>query len=800
MRSETTHLLLPKAHMPTLIPRSCSLRLAQIWRASVLLSLLLIQALAYAQVSPGLYYDRTRSGHGLDLQRSGAVLFGTFFTYDAQGAPTWYFLQTNNAALVRGELLRVSRPPGAGVTLVKQGDFSLTTVTTCPDGVRRDEARTFLLFDFVLPDGPAQFCLESLLPASEVPVTSLNGARFQPGDSGWGLLSFYFPEASGAAQTFKTLYYHDRTGFPRWALAQGPAAKFALNLRLRALRGSCRYCPVDAATATDVGPLDVTIISNQNLPSNRARLDVRDSQGSVFARDTVLTLLSDAAPIAGTASTREGLVVGEVLADRQQVFRRIPFVAPPLAELRFQPPKALVPRTEPLMTDRFGDGCMQAAALGALSSIVTSTSEDCLQLNIWRPANPGPHPVMVWIHGGGLTQGSAVERTGSGRLTYDGSPFSRRDVVLVTINYRLGPLGYAAHREFQGESGAHPNPGNYGVLDQIAALRWVRDNIAQFGGNPDNVTIFGESAGGVSTCALMATAEARGLFERAVMQSGNCRLGLPTRELAFEQGDRLRAKYGCSTASDVRACLRTLPASLVIERAEPTINTGSPSGIGETFGLIVDGQILSEQVGDAIAAGRAAKVPLIIGVNDDEQTTLTPESTLPSTVPTYEASVRSAFGLALGNRVLAAYPANAYPTPQAAYQDLLDDLRFTCPNRRAAADHASAGNAVYHYVLSEILPDPQLSPLESFHGLDVVLLFGPRPSARSSEIMVAEQMQGAWVQFARTGNPGVVQGRQWPQYSAIARTAMQFQGSGNTQPIDDYRFAFCVFWATVTRL
>jgi para-nitrobenzyl esterase len=367
-------------------------------------------------------------------------------------------------------------------------------------------------------------------------------------------------------------------------------------------------------------------------------------------------------------------------------------------------------------------------------------------------------------------------------------------VVLVSINYRLGPLGYVALRDLQGSDQRFA--GNLGLADQIAALTWVRDNIAGFAGDPNNVTVFGESAGGVSTCTLLAASGARGLFHRAIVQSGNCLQTLPTVAEAMAQGDRLQAALGC-TAGDRSArlaCLRGRSAEAVIAAGMPTVGTGLPGASGgETYGLMQDGLTLTEPPGRSLRAGRAAQLPLLIGVNDDESTTLAPASTLPATVAGYEAAVR-AFLPSIGPLVLQRYPASGYATPQAAYQDLLDDVRFTCAARRAAADHAAHGNPVYHYALTDILPDAALRLLESFHGLDIVYLFGNRSNAGSAERTLAAAMQQSWVRFAQGGDPGEVLGTRWPRYSANNRRSVVLDAT-EPRPPEDYRREYCDFWA-----
>jgi para-nitrobenzyl esterase len=224
-------------------------------------------------------------------------------------------------------------------------------------------------------------------------------------------------------------------------------------------------------------------------------------------------------------------------------FFDLPFAAPPVGALRFRAPQDPALRDAVRDAQALGPGCIQVAGASPFGAAPARQSEDCLQLNIWRPAGEGPHPAMVWIHGGGSVFGSAVDEIG-GRLSYDGEAFARSGIVFVSINYRLNAFGFLSMRAFAGEAPDQPSAGNYGLLDQIAALRWVRGNIAAFAGDPGNVTVFGESAGGVSVCNLLASPLAGGLFAKAIMQSGNCLRNPTAPTAAFAQGDRGVAAAG----------------------------------------------------------------------------------------------------------------------------------------------------------------------------------------------------------------------------------------------------------------
>ncbi len=541
-----------------------------------------------------------------------------------------------------------------------------------------------------------------------------------------------------------------------------------------------------------VGTARIALQQASALPlADRNRIDADlNLDGDPFQRQTTLALLSDGQTVPAAASTSEGPLRGALLDDGNEVFRNVPFAAAPVGELRWRAPQPLALRERLLDAREFGPACLQPEGQGFFSGTPEHQSEDCLQLNIWRPARPesgatdNALPVMVWIHGGGLTQGSAVQLA-SGQLLYDGAVFARQDVVYVSINYRLGPLGYLAQREMI-------EPANFGLQDQIAALQWLQANIAGFGGDPRQVTIFGESAGAASVCALLASPAASGLFDRGILQSGNCRQRIPVLTEALAQGDRVAALTGCADAAEPLACLRAIDGAELIEATQAIIDIGLGEPEGESFGLFLDLRSLVAAPGPAVRSGIAAQRPLIIGVNDDEFTTLAPASTLPATVAGYEAAIRAQLGL-IANAVLLLYPAAAYETPQRAFQDLLDDIGFTCPNRRAATDHAALGNAVYHYALTEIFPDPGLQALESFHGMDIALLFGPRPQALPGERELALAMQAAWVDFAHGLTPGISIGLNWPTYTELAPLSLEWN-SEDLRLIDDYRGDYCEFW------
>lgn len=740
----------------------------------------------------GLWYDRQREGHGLDLHYSGSVLFGAFYTYAESGRSQWLWIQTDAADAPAGELTRYRRSSGA-LQGTQAGEFTLTPVSSCSDGVARPGARALLEFEFQLDQFNSRWCLEPLLPANPDPHAVLSGAWYDPADPGWGLFAHHFPRANGSTETYRTLYFHDSDGEPRWAFAQQALSLLDASQQFFTPFAECFGCPPPVALTVPVGSARIALQQASAVQiSGRNQIDTALSlDGDPFNRQTTLALLSEPLSVAAAASSSEGPLRGVLLEDGIEVFRNVPYAAAPIGDLRWRAPQPLTLRERMRDAREFGPACLQPESQGLLSTTPEHQSEDCLQLNLWRPASSESAgtgttalPVMVWIHGGGLTQGSAVQLA-SESLLYDGAVFTRQDVVFVSINYRLGPLGFLAQREMS-------EPANFGLQDQIAALQWLQANLASFGGDPQRVTIFGESAGAVSVCALLASPAASGLFDRGILQSGNCRQNLPSLVEAFDQGDRVAALAGCADAADPLSCLRAIDGAALIEATRAVINVGPGGPEGESFGLFLDQRTLNVALGPAIRDGSAAQRPLIIGVNDDEYSTLAPAATLPATAAGYEAAIRAQLGLA-ANAVLRRYPAAAYETPQRAFQDLLDDIGFSCPNRRAAADHAALGNGVYHYVLTEIFPDGAFPALESFHGMDIALLFGPRPQALPAERELAQAMQGAWIDFAHGLAPGSSAQLNWPPYTAATRQSLEWN-SGGIGPLSDYRGEFCAFW------
>ena len=348
--------------------------------------------------------------------------------------------------------------------------------------------------------------------------------------------------------------------------------------------------------------------------------------------------------MADAVRTKAGVVEGAAEPEGSvRAFRGIPFAAPPVGELRWREPQPAAPWPGVRKSVEFGPRCIQGRIFDDMV-FRDEPSEDCLYLNVWTPARSaaGKLPVMVWIHGGGFQAGSASEPR------QDGGRLARKGVVVVGINYRLGVFGFFAHPALTKESG-HGASGNYGLMDQVAALRWVRDNIAAFGGDPGNVTIFGESAGSFAVSALVASPLARGLFHRAIGESGaylgKHALDPKTLGASEETGARFAASIGAASLADLRA----KPADEVLKSA---------LGFQPWFAPTVDGHVLPKNPNDIYAAGEQARVPLLAGSNADEVRAGVVLGKERPTAKSFAEQTRSRFGQA-ADALLKVYPAGS---------------------------------------------------------------------------------------------------------------------------------------------
>jgi para-nitrobenzyl esterase len=447
-------------------------------------------------------------------------------------------------------------------------------------------------------------------------------------------------------------------------------------------------------------------------------------------------------------------------------YKGIPYAKPPVGELRWRAPVAATAWKGVRDATAFGAACLQApwSPNGLYSGAKPlPLSEDCLTLNVWAPAGAKKLPVMVWIHGGALSGGSSSEPL------YDGTKLAQRGIILVSINYRLGLLGFLAHPALSAE--AHGLSGNYGLLDQIEALRWVRDNIGAFGGDPRQVTIAGESAGGLSVIALMTSPPARGLFARAITESGYMpsyralnedTLGLPSAEAG---GAALGKAAGVSTAAELRAAdLMTLYKAGVATGWQPE--------------PVIDGFVLKRQFADSFARGEQARVPVLAGFNEGEIRSLrflAPKA--PATQVAYQADVQGRFG-AEAAAFLAIYPG---ADPRADAMNSIRDGLYGWAAQNVVRQQAAMGQGAYLYYFRHSTPAELARDLAAFHASELPYIFGqigpdgtigpnwPRPPLTRDEARLSEAMMGYWVSFVRTGVPSATGEPAWPRFNARQR-------------------------------
>ncbi len=509
------------------------------------------------------------------------------------------------------------------------------------------------------------------------------------------------------------------------------------------------------------------------------RLFAENACGTAAA---AVTLEVAAAP--AVSATAGGALVG-VISGGTAVYRGIPYAAPPLGRLRFRPPVAADSWSTVRDASGFGSVCPQLDNSGQVVG-----SEDCLVLNVWAPATPPPAkaPVLFWIHGGGN-----VQAAGS-LAVYDGRAFVENGVVVVTLNYRLGALGFLALEALDRES-ARGVSGNYGLLDQVAALEWVRRNIAAFGGDPARVLVGGDSAGAVDVCSLLASPLAKGLFARALMESGGC--SQPPLSAAEAFGETIVEAAGCAGAPDVAACLRALSAEALTSAVPPRSNVSSSAG--QAYGPNVDGFALDASPESALSAGTHHHVPFLIGANSDETALVAPA--LP-TDAAYQAAILAQFGGTLGPRVLAQYPASAFASPEKAWVAATTDARWVCPSRRIArAAAGSQSEPVFRYFFTKSLDSTFAAPLGAYHSLELPFAFGTldkfpgfTPSVR--ELTLSSAMNAYWARFAANGDPNGAGAPLWPRYEPALDPYLDldntiFSGAG-------VRTARCDFWDTLS--
>ena len=459
-----------------------------------------------------------------------------------------------------------------------------------------------------------------------------------------------------------------------------------------------------------------------------------------------------------------GIISGTV-SDGVPAYLGIPFAAPPVGDLRWREPQPVKQWTGELDCSKYALACPQPKSL---FYDVGATNEDCLYLNVWSTAKSPDAglPVMVWIHGGSYTTGAGSQSM------YDGKNLARQDVVVVTINYRLGPLGFLSHPLLSQES---PNgvSGNYGLLDQIAALKWVKKNIRSFGGDPNRVTVFGESAGAASICSLMISPLAEGLFQQAISESGSFGDAYPvarenTVEKAEKTGLELTATLGCDKAENVLAAMRQKTADDIVNAAYKNYDANG----GTKYRPVEDGWVIPGNPWSLFTAGKQAKVPLLIGTNANEGTIfILPKLLIQKmTRQDYETYIKNLYKDNAAE-VLARFPAASTEEVPAAYSKMFTIMSFAAGALHAADTTAANNSPVYMYKFTRI-PDTLLKMFGAFHGLEIFYLFGnfmirvaPIPDTPADSTL-SQTIMRYWSNFARTGNPNGPGLPDWPAYSA----------------------------------
>jgi para-nitrobenzyl esterase len=472
-----------------------------------------------------------------------------------------------------------------------------------------------------------------------------------------------------------------------------------------------------------------------------------------------LATLTIFAEISPTVTVTTGELRGSGLGTGA-VFKGIPFAVPPVGDLRWREPTPLKPWSGVRDATKFGSRCMQSGQ---------DVSEDCLYLNVWTPEWPPkqPRPVMVWIHGGGNFAGSGSESA------FDGEAFTRRGVVLVTANYRLGAFGFFAHPDLTTESPHHAS-GNYGLMDQIAALKWVRDNIARFGGDPRKVTVFGESAGALDINVLMTSPLAKDLYARLIGESGPVVAPPPLAE-----GEKKGIGVAASFKADSIRALRAVSAQ-DLQRA-----TGQGlQFLGPLLGVVVDGWVLPRPPFKVFQAGQEHRIDLLLGTNARELTRpFFPVAGLKEGIDAEFGPLTSraieVYGLKNGNEP----PAD--PVFGNAMAQWATDSQFRCGTVAQLVWHSRAGNRSFQFQFSRVPTGREA--VGAAHGSEIPYVFGTlaiagrnpnAPKYDSTDTMVSDQMQQYWTNFARTGDPNGGSLPKWPKFDPAKRAYIDFTADG----------------------
>ncbi len=473
-------------------------------------------------------------------------------------------------------------------------------------------------------------------------------------------------------------------------------------------------------------------------------------------------------PIQDAIKIDSGQISGTTSGDIH-IYKGIPFAAPPVGDLRWKPPQPVAPWQGVKDCTKFGPAPMGYYST-SFPSFSNPPSEDCLYLNVWTPAKTAADklPVMVWLYGGAFWFGEGSNPT------YDGANLAKHDAVVVTFNYRVGPLGWLAHPLLSKED-PNNSSGNYGLLDQIAALQWVQKNITAFGGDPSRVTIFGESAGATSVICLMSSPLSEGLFHGAIAQSmAELASWADIREDKYGQapkenmGLQLAKDLGCDTAADPIACMRAKSAQEVMDAGKPAADLFGRSTY--RYEPCVDGWVITELPLNIFQAGKQHAVPLLIGSNADEGKLFSNVSV--ASVNSYTAYVNALCGNQ-AQEVLAMFPAATDVEAKASLNRVMTLQTFTCAAKAYAAAMSNVQKPAYFYQFSRVAPGNKTG---AFHSREIGYVFGnlaPMLSGlkadqyfNDTDRVVSETMMKYWTSFAAKGDPSDVGLTQWPAYDA----------------------------------
>jgi para-nitrobenzyl esterase len=509
-------------------------------------------------------------------------------------------------------------------------------------------------------------------------------------------------------------------------------------------------------------------------------MQVKDSKGQSASQPYTVTIQSTPTIVVTQSGAVQGVLEGGLL-----VFRGIPYAAPPVGKLRWRPPQ---PRGDwPGISDAssFGNVCIQINSDNQLVG-----SEDCLVLNIFigQPPQSQNLPVMVFFHGGGNIQGDTHQ------ARFDAPPLATQGVIVVTAEYRLGLLGYFSNALLTAEDGL--SSGNYNLLDQIAALTWVKQNITAFGGDPTHVMAFGQSSGSADVEALLTSPLAQGLFATVGMETGGIGHGELLTLSEIEALDQpIVSTLGCDSAADVLACLRAVPASTIVSNQAPFANND----------LMIEPRVLPVNPFDVLQQ-HGSSVPLLIGSNREEFATLGDDPNAPLDTNGYAAAVHTRFdpfGAGVADKVLALYPVTDYDSPAYALIAVDTDYWVTCGYRQITrAATVASGPPVWRYIYTHRFENDSFwNAFRAFHGAELFFIFGNLQALTGGyiptpvEAALADQMIGYWTRFAATGDPNGAGASPWPQYDPTTDPMLQLDDAPTA--INGYHTPQCDYFSTL---